>query len=94
LEASRKLRRAGRQKVLLAARVGSEGGKAVTNIECRRYEKPLKNGWYIARKVYRVTDDEVLYTFDTEDGYQVGVSTPKQFRRWMKGTLPKEGSNV
>lgn len=62
----------------------------MVEIELRRYEKPLKNGWYHARTVFRVTGDEVLYKFESEDGYQVGASTPKQFRRWMKGTLPKE----
>ncbi len=65
----------------------------MVEIECRLYEKPLKNGWYSVRNVFRVTGDEVLYKFETEsDGYQVGASTPKQFRRWMKGTLPKEVS--
>lgn len=61
------------------------------NIECRRYEKPLRNGWYSARTVIRVDGDEVMYRFETEsDGYQCGVATVKQFKRWMRGTLPKE----
>ena len=59
-------------------------------IELRRYEKPLKNGWYHARTVYCVQDDEVLYRFDTDDGYAVGCAAEKQFRRWMRGCLPKE----
>jgi len=64
-------------------------GGGTVSIECRRYEKPLKCGWYHARTVFRVTGDEVLYKFETEsDGYQVGASTPKAFKRWMKGTLP------
>lgn len=56
-------------------------------IECRRYEKKLKSGWYSERIVFRVTGDEVLYRFETEnDGYQVGASTVKAFRRWMRET--------
>ena len=57
-------------------------------IELRRYEKQVKNGWYHSRTVFRVTGDEVLYRFETEsDGYQVGCSTVKAFRRWMRGCL-------
>ena len=64
----------------------------MTHIELRRYEKPLKaSGWYSSRTVYRVTESEVFYRFYTDDGYAVGVSTPRQFRRWMKGCLAKEG---
>ena len=56
-------------------------------IECRRYEKRLRSGWYLVRTVFRVTGDEVLYKFETEsDGYKVGVSTVKAFQRWMRGT--------
>jgi len=57
------------------------------NIECRRYEKKLKSGWYSTRTVFRVTGNEVLYKFETEsDGYQVGASTVKAFKRWMRDT--------
>jgi len=60
-------------------------------IELRRYEKPRKDGWYSARTVFRVTGTEVLYRFETEhDGYQVGCSTVRAFRRWMRGCLPAE----
>lgn len=65
-------------------------------IECKRYEKKLKNGWYSARTVFRFTAQEVMYRFETEsDGYQVGASTVKQFKRWMRHTEQwKEARNA
>ena len=65
-------------------------------IKYQLYEKKLKCGWYHTRSVFRVTDTEVLYRFDTEsDGYRVGSSTPAQFKRWMRHTEQwKESRNA
>lgn len=58
-------------------------------IRLRRYEKPVKGGFY-ARTVYRVTETEVHYRFETDDGYCCGCASVQAFRRWMRGCLPAE----